>query len=140
MVNEDIYRDLLYQIGNAKEKINACYEKIDEYKYSLNRLKRYKKEVENQKEEFYLIIKDDKNNSKKKDCWKGASFDKFNNIMDDVLEEDYKYYNNCLDGILDSINDEMTRLENEILSKLGIIGKLSSWVNSLSNEIENFFN
>ena len=53
---------------------------------------------------------------------------------------EYTYYLSMVDNLHDSIVDLETRYENDNLEMLGLIGKVSGWINSLQGEIEKLLN
>lgn len=72
--------------------------------------------------------------------WVGMHKIDISTCMSTAVQNDYKSYINNIDAVLDSICDEITRLENENWRTMGIIGHLSALINSLWNEISKLFN
>ena len=77
---------------------------------------------------------------KKRNNWKGETFSVFAAKGNHLLEENNNFYKNSLDAAHDAINNEITRLQNQINNEYGLLGRLASTINSLANRIINFFN
>ncbi len=137
-VNE--YNRLVRQRRNARSQYNACSDRIENYDYLIRRLKSAKERVAEQKRTFNTINKEDKKIYKKKYEWKGKNYDSFKIKGDVATDFNDDYYKNTLDYVLDSINNEITRLQNERMEEYGLLGQLGSKINSLGTKIENFFN
>lgn len=71
--------------------------------------------------------------------WKGSNYDSFSNNGSLLVSASKQYYKN-IDEARDSINSEITRLENEIHKQILLIGSLVALINTLASKIENFFN
>lgn len=134
------YNSLIRQKSNARAQYSSCEQRIEKCEYLLNRLKSAKEQIADQKSKFKEIKKSDEKISKEKGEWQGATYNSYEKKMDSLVQSNEHYYKSHLDRILDSINDEITRIENKKMEEYGLLGKLGSWINSLSNEIENFFN
>jgi len=72
--------------------------------------------------------------------WKGSKADAYSNYISDSFNSSYTNYKNRLDEIQDSINDELTKQENKVLSLEGDILGLRQAINSLWNKIQNWVN
>lgn len=72
--------------------------------------------------------------------WTGDKASKAVYEMNDIVNSTYKAYVTVVDGHLDDLCDEITRLENENLQLKGDILRLGSLINSLANEIKKLFN
>lgn len=77
---------------------------------------------------------------KKRSGWRGQTFRDFQSRGSTLTAENNTFYRASLDAALDAVNDEITRLENQKYNEYGLLGRLSSAINSLANKIENFFN
>jgi len=75
-----------------------------------------------------------------KDTWTGVQYNSYNSYATGDFRGSYDQYYAKVDAILDSIYDEITRLENESSDIGGFIGWLGSSINSLWNEIEKLAN
>lgn len=71
--------------------------------------------------------------------WTGENFSRFSTYSSSLMDENDAYCRN-LDAARDAINDEITRLENDMYRQEGLIGYLRALLNSLANEIQNLFN
>lgn len=140
MANDAEYNSLVNQKRDAQSEYAACEKRIQNCDYLLGRLRPVKEAISELKDAFKDTKKLDKDLSKEKLDWKGSTYDDFINKMDTLKNANDTYYKNSLDRILDSINDEITRIENQRMEECGMLGRLGSWINSLSNKIENFFN
>lgn len=134
------YDRLVSQKSSAQSQYNACSSRIENCDYLLRRLRPAKESIVELKEAFKNNKKVDKNLYDEKHEWKGSTYDLFISKMSALIEANDIYYKNSVDYVLDSLNDEITRIENQRMKDYGLLGKLGSWINSLSNEIENFFN
>ncbi|MBQ8327757.1 MAG: DUF5082 family protein [Lachnospiraceae bacterium] len=109
----------------------------------ISRLKGVKNTLETQKEYAKSKRKSLKNFHESKDNfkdWYGDLYTKiYNNISSTVLPE-YDKYIERIDGVLDSVCDEITRLENQNKQLNGDIFRLGSLINSLMNKIETLCN
>ena len=134
------YNRLVKEKISKQNQYNSCKARIEENEYLLKRLRSVKETVAEQKKAFKQIKKDDKNTIKDKYSWKGSNYNDFKSKGADLLDEDERYYKHSIDYVLDSLNNEITRIENEILKEYGLLGRLGSAINSLTNKIVNFFN
>lgn len=134
------YNRLVNQKQTAQGQYNACANRIGDYDYLLRRLKQKKEWVADLKEAY----KDHKKATQKihdeDHDWKGSTYRSFSAKMDSVESADERYYKYTLDYVLDSLNNEITRIENLRMNEYGLLGQLGSKINSLVNKIENFFN
>ncbi len=139
MENED-YDSLVREKRNAESKCRAAQGRIASNNAKLSRLRTAQKRVTEQKADFKDILKTDKKVIQGSYSWQGSTFNSFQSKGDTIISENSGYYKHSLDYVLDGINDEITRLENQNMNEYGLIGRLGSLINSLANEIENFFN
>lgn len=121
------------QYNNAQGRMNAINAKI-------LRLKSAKTELESAKDRFKDFKEKDRKLFDTGGKWRGRSKSLFALKGNRIHIENERFYVKQLDRLLDSVNDEITRLENERNNLYGILGRLASGLNSLANEIENFFN
>lgn len=140
MSNDAEYHSLVNQKTNAQAQYKACETRIKNYDYLLSRLKPSKNALSELKESFKGCNKIDKDLYKDKFEWKGSTYNDFSLRMENLIDVNKEYLKHSLDRILDSINDEITRIENKKMEDYGLLGRLGSWINSLANKIENFFN
>lgn len=138
--NEEYRRKLERQISQARKNKKACKERIEEYEYLLRRLKSAKRSIVELKSNFKSNKKLDNELKKEKREWEGSTCKKFKTKMTNVVDANDSYYKGSIDHILDSLNNEITRIENKKYREYGLLGELSSWINSLSNKIENILN
>lgn len=142
MSTNDEYESLKAQRRDAQARYNATLGRIEECDYKISRLKRTKAILTEQKRTFASIKKNDKDivDKKKRSAWSGSCFSSFRSSGGALIDTNEGFYRNSLDGALDAVNDEITRLENQKYNEYGLLGRLSSTINSLANKIENFFN
>lgn len=140
MPQNDEYNSLCRQRDNTRNAYNNSERKIEEYDYLLGRLRPVKNTVSSLKDRYKQIKKDDARLMDKKREWDGQTHSDFQVLGQDVEGSNEYYYKYVLDHVLDSLNDEITRIENLRLKEYGILGQLGAKLNSLVNAIENFFN
>lgn len=140
MSNNAEYDNLVSQKSSAQSQYNACSSRIENCDYLLRRLRSAKESIVELKEAFKVNKKLDKNLHEEKHDWKGSTYSSFSSKMSSLIDVNDIYYKDSIDHILDSLNDEITRIENQRMSEYGLLGRLGSWINSLANKIENFFN
>ncbi len=134
------YNSLVRRRNTARNQYNACSNRIEECNYLLRRLRKAKERVAEQKRQFKTIKKEDEKIYKEKYEWEGQNYNSFKVKGDVAVDRNEDYYKNTLDYVLDSINNEITRIENKRMQEYGLLGRLGSTINSLANKIENFFN
>ena len=140
MSDNQEYDNLVSQKRNAQSQYNSCSSRIENCDYLLRRLRPAKESIEELKSSFKSNKKLDKKLLDEKRDWEGSTCNSFVSKMDAVVDDNENYYKYSIDHILDSINNEITRIENQRLQEYGLLGRLGSWINSLANKIENFFN
>lgn len=141
MGTDSEYRSLCSQRNSAESQRAAANNTIEECQYKIRRLQNAKETLAAQKGAFKTLKNTDKETIESKGSdWIGQNFKDFQSKGNELMTENDNYYTNSLDAALDAINNEITRLQNMIYEKYGLIGRLTSWINSLSNKIENFFN
>ncbi|MBE6801981.1 MAG: DUF5082 domain-containing protein [Ruminococcaceae bacterium] len=142
MAEKDVnqYNNLVRRRNTARRQYNACSDRIEECNYLLRRLRRAKERVAEQKRTFKTIKKEDSKIYKEKYDWEGKKYNSFKVKGEVAVDLNEDYYKNTLDYVLDSINNEITRIENKRMNEYGLLGRLGSTINSLGNKIENFFN
>lgn len=106
----------------------------------LDRLYPVKRVLAGEKSDFKTIKKDTKKYIEDDYEWLGSAYTEFLSKGEELNDECENFYKEQLDRVLDELNNEITRLENEISNKFGLLGRLGSEINSLANKIENFFN
>ena len=135
------YDDLVSQRNNTQAKYNACQRRINSIDAKLRRLRPVKQTLTEKKASFRTLKKEDEQTVNGKYSWKGNTYEKtFKTKGEEMVREDQSFIDGPLDLMLDSINNEITRLENERMNEFGLLGRLGSALNSLKNKIENFFN
>ena len=140
MSNNAEYDSLVSQKNSTQRQYNACEDRIEDYDELLRRLRAAKDSVAELKDDFKDNKKLDKKMKKEKRKWKGSTNDKFISKMETLIEGNDDYYKKSLDKVHDSLNNEITRIENLRMEEKGLLGKLGATLNSLGNKIENFFN
>ena len=140
MADQREYDSLVRQRADAEQQYRQHQRRMEEYEYRLNRLRPVYREVREQKRAFHTIKDEDQDIRKDRRSWEGQQYDRFKSKCASMCDEDDRYYVRSLDYVLDALNDEITRIENLRLQEFGILGRLGSWINTLANKIENFFN
>lgn len=140
MASKAEYDDLVSQKTKAQGQYKACEDRIDDYDYLLKRLRQKKEWVTSLKESYKVHKKTTAELHEEDHKWTGSTYNSFNRKMNAVESADETYYKDSLDHVLDSINDEITRIENLKSEEKGLLGWLGARINSLANKIENFFN
>ena len=140
MSNNAEYDSLISQKSSAQSQYNACSLRIENCDYLLRRLRLTKESIVELKEAFKSNKKLDKNLREERRDWKGSTNNSFSTKMSTLIDVNDSYYKDSIDHILDSLNNEITRIENQRMSEYGLLGRIGSWINSLANKIENFFN
>ena len=108
-------------IIEKKRRLETVYKTIDELKDQAKVTKKTDKKVNNKKE------------------WKGQNYSEFDQARDEMVAKDKKYID-VVDDIMDDINIEIAKLENDFNGQSTLIGKLSGQLNILNTKIQNFFN
>ena len=113
------------------------------YNAKIKRLKSYKSKVETYKENLtdeknnYYNLSDTESIAYK---WIGENYNdiwgKINGDFDTSILQLIK----DSDKLLDSVCDEITRLENKVNDEVWLIGNIKSSLNSIGNEIEKWLN
>lgn len=140
MAEEKSYEELLAEKENLENQKKSSEEKQEEYSYILSRLNRAKESIAELKKSFQANKKKDEEIEVNSENWSGSCCDEFKTKLSTLKEENNNYYSNTLDYVLDSLNNEITRVENLNLEQ----GNIFSWVlqrlNELANKIENWTN
>lgn len=134
------YDRLVGEKSNAQAQYDSCEDRIEDCDYLLRRLRSVKESIVELKGEFKNNKKLDKKLHEEDHDWKGSTYNSFSSKMTSLRETNETYYKDSIDHVLDSLNNEITRIENQRMSEYGLLGQLGSWINNLANKIENFFN
>ena len=108
-------------IVEKKRRLEVVYKAIDELKDQAKNAKKTDKKVNNKKE------------------WRGQNYNKFDHSREEMVTKD-KNYIDIIDDIMDDINIEIAKLENDFYGHSTLLGKLSGQLNILDAKIRNFFN
>lgn len=128
------------QMSQAEAQISNCEICIADLQEKIAKLKEVKPKVAGIKEDIREINRQLYEKIWEQERWLGNNRNKYNEgIMENLVMPHQNYYK-AVDDILDSINDAITRMENEIYEQQGVLGTLRSWWNSLCNELSNCFN
>lgn len=138
--NQQEYNDLVREKRTTQSQYNACESRIENCDYLLRRLRSVKEVITQEKRNFAAVITKDNRTVKEKYDFKGSNYDSFISKSSSMQLENTSYHKDSIDYVLDSLNNEITRIENQRLDEYGLLGKLGSALNSLANKIENFFN
>ena len=140
MADRAEYNSLVSQKDTTRSQYNACENRIGDYEYLIRQLKRKKETVTELKKSYKTHKKTTKEIHEEDHKWTGSTYKSFSKKMDAVETADEDYYTNSLDYVLDSINNEITRLENLKRDDSNLLGWLGNKLNSLINKIENYWN
>jgi len=133
------YNNLTSQKNSAETQISEVESENRLLNDQIDRLEYAKSVVKNEKENFKSIKKIVSDIIGEGYEWKGDTYDKFK-TNGSYLNDDHNNYYDSIDFVLDSINNKITELENQIYRNDGFLGELRAWWNSLCNSIENLFN
>lgn len=128
------------QISSAESQIDGCNAYIAELQEKIARLKEVKPIVSGVKNNLLNAEMELNGKIAMQERWRGDNKIAYDEAACDKIFVPYEKYYDGVDDILDSINDEITRMENEIYEQQGLIGRLRAWCNSLWNELANLFN
>ena len=117
------------QLRNEVAVLNG---KIERLRSAYNRVHAAKKAYKKEKEALDKIY--DEHFS-----WQGSNYDTFRSYSS-ICKGANKDFLNDVDSVQDEINRAMTGFENQVLEKMGAIGRLSGWINSAWTELQNLFN
>lgn len=135
------YNSLLAQKDEAQAQYNSCESRIEDYDYIIEKLKKAYQDIGTIKSEFINDVRNaDSDIKDEKREWKGSNYDEFDEKMSSLDETEEGYANDSIDFIMDSLNDEITRLKNKQLEEYGILGDIGAWLNNLGNKLDNLFN
>jgi len=140
MSKQEEYNQLLRERDETQSAYDSTEAKIEELEYIIKRLKAAKADIVDMKNDYKLIKKANKAIINDDYEWTGSNYDEFLSKGSSLMGEDTYYYKYVLDHVLDSLNDEITDVENKKNDQYGILGDLLSALNSIGNAIENFFN
>lgn len=141
MADNEEYNRLVNKRSEMQREKEKRLETIKGINNKLDRLKPVKTVLTNQKAVFNKSVKQATKKCIEDDySWTGSTYDNFIAKGNELMAENNSFHTNQLDRLLDELNNEITSLENEINNQFGIIGKLVSGINSLSNSIENLLN
>ena len=136
---QEEYNNLVSQKNTASNSYQTALSQKAVLETKISRLETAKRSVQNSKEEYGRIKEKDKKDINQKRKWKGNQYDFFINNSTILMEKEQNYYKN-IDHILDSINTEISKLENELRNKKTLLNGLLNTINTLATQIENFFN
>lgn len=139
----DIVDSLNNQIWNLKNQINQFIGEISANDKKISRLNAAKKQLKKQKEDaednmdsFNRLVEGFDADAN----WSGSRKADVRTVMADYVSKDYSSYVDRIDEALDAVCDEITRLENSNMSKLGSVTFLERQVNILVNEVRKYLN
>lgn len=129
-------RDSLEAQSDAYQNhINTLTANLEVLKASRDTVQSVKDNVREIKNSIYWIPED------KITGWTGTNFEAVRVMSQETdFVTSYQSYIDRIDEVLDSLNNEVTRVQNEIWEQEGLWGDIKSALNSLYNSIRNFFN
>ncbi len=72
--------------------------------------------------------------------WYGSTYNEMQATVDTQITPEFQAYIDEIDGILDEIGNKRTEYENSIINETGFLSGLRSSINSLYDEIKNYWN
>ncbi len=119
-------------------KKNECEKQYANNENKIIRLKAAKKSLENIKEKLTsrkITLQTFVEAGDTYGDWYGDKLVDVQDILTIDVPAEYTSYINHVESILDTICNEITRLQHENYELNGVIGQLRSWINSLINKI-----
>ncbi len=129
----NLYSEIRSAEANIKDyenKNTKIQQKIRLLRNAKKEIKKFRKDANSQRKRIIKMSKGLKG-------WKGSNYNEYKIKIDGQIIEGYKTYNNGLNNVLDSIDDEISRLRNESYRLDGNMESLRVRVNWLYREIEN---
>ena len=117
-----------------RQSVSTNDEKIQRLRNAKNRVQDIKDRLETMKGSV-SFLKDGTG-----DLWEGDNHNWLREHTDTTLKDNYSRYVVGVDGILDNLCNEITRLENENSDYGYFLNNLVNDIRSIANEIEKFFN
>lgn len=128
------------QRSDVSNRIQRTNNEIAAIERKIERLNAVKKKVSSIKEVAKQLKDSASKNRVAKEVgldWKGKNYDNYASYLDGEVKNDFRdYIDGGIDGCLDRIVDEITKYENEIISKRTILSGLWTSFNNLSGWIE----
>jgi hypothetical protein len=135
MVNNGDYYNLQNQKQNTESEVYGMERSNHELREKIERLQKVKSAIEGERDDFDSIKRIVGTMTNQNYNWKGKTFDDYRTLTDSLNIGNTNYYNS-LENILNRLNEEIVRLENEIYSNEGSINSLRSLLDRLVTEIE----
>lgn len=136
------------EIAECRQRMAQCNAQIAEHRMAIERLeekierlKSARDAVRIKKEEIGMTngSLEGNNMALTHFMWCGSNREAYDREVIDVLKEGDAFKKD-VDNLQDTLNDEITRLENERYEHEGIIGQLKMVLNNLSNWLANLLN
>lgn len=125
-------QSLYAQLDNAMRKLESNRAKIKRLKSAKSMVQSAKSQLSSRRNQLRTRA----NSQDTYGEWVGDTQKEVSSILTNDVIGEYDYYINRVDARLDDICDEITRLENENVHLLGMIGYLHEAINNLLNELE----
>ena len=136
--NEE-YERLIDEQRTAQDDLDNVNNEYIRTQDQLERLKNVRRMLYDYCDSFRDVKKDVRRVLRDNYDWTGENFNRFSNYSSFLRDENENYYRN-LDDARDAINNEITRLENDMYRQEGLIGYFRALLNTIANKIQNFFN
>ncbi len=133
------YNSKCWEQRNKKSQLESYEKKNRELNNKIDRLRKTKELIVRQYEYYYSLKNREKSYIDESRRWKGSLFGAYSQYGEKVKTEDQNYYRGINTNIIDEINNEMTRLENQKYSD-SVLGDLRRAINNLGNAIRNWAN
>jgi len=132
--------ELKSSISQKKEEKADYEQQKRQVEEKLGRLRSARDRINAYKDQIGDLGQEVRGKENQSDTWTGVQYNSYNSYAAGDFRCSYDQYYAKVDAILDSIYDEITRLENESRDIGGFIGWLGNSINSLWNEIEKLAN
>ena len=139
MDQQEEYERLRDEERATQDSLDDAYNEYGSTQDKINRLKSVRRTLYECCDSFKDVKKNVKRLVRDDYKWTGENYNLFSSYSSSLRGANDDYYRN-LDEARDSINDEITRLENEMYRQEGLIGHLRALLNSLANKIQNVSN
>ena len=127
------------EIRNKRNKIDSLNARNDKLGDQLDRLRQARTQIKKAKDDYRSISKTVKGKVKEKREWKGERCDEGRSDMDSLIAQDDAAIRS-IDQALDTIEMDISRVENELIGNKTMIQQLVTSVNSLRHRLKTIDN
>lgn len=132
-----------YWKGQYEKQLQSYRNRYNSNNGKLERIRKVKTTISGIKDSLEEKARAQKQHAENPDTyydWNGDKQQSAYNMYFGTTPGEYTYYISTVDNLLDAIVDLETQYENDNLEMLGLIGKVSGWINSLAGKIEKLLN